>query len=602
MPTIPEADELVRRLAEHGADTSALDRVAAFAEVCRATIRPGEVLVAQGSPPAFVYVPTAPGLVVRPDGGYAPSPLPPWVPVGTTGVIRRAERNSEIVAERDRRRDRDPRRALRPGVAPPAARRRAPGATPGPAGTGMTMTTIERVVALHRVPMFADVPGRTLAALAQRAHEVSRRHRRAPSSSRARWRTTCSRSSRVASACTGATGRSRSLGAGATVGELAALVPEPRSASVTALEPTMLLRIDKPLLDELLADRPALASGIIEALVAMVRERTRAEADRRPRDRPAGADRAAVRWLTSQSLVFGAMAALLGIVANAMFLDAYGSAWLPVTYIAIGVVGFVVSGAVARSAQRFDLVADRRGGAGRSRGPHRRRVAHRRGRRRGVGVRAAAGAVPDPDPARVRVHRRPGRPAAGHLGDQAQLPAHHGGVSGRCVAGGVLGGWLVSVTGRTDALLLATAAAQATFALLVLATERRHPAELAAGGRSSDDDRAPARRRRSPGRPSTRWLLRSRFVTLILAYQVLSALGSQLSDFLVLDRATAQYPATADLARFMAGYTAIMNVVAIAFLFVLAGPLLQRFGLRLGVVANPFVVTILAVGMLVCSR
>ena len=71
---------------------------------------------------------------------------------------------------------------------------------------------------------------------------------------------------------------------------------------------------------------------------------------------PREPSRAAVRWLTSQSLVFGAMAALLGIVANAMFLDAYGSAWLPVTYIAIGVVGFVVSGAVARSAQRFDLV------------------------------------------------------------------------------------------------------------------------------------------------------------------------------------------------------------------------------------------------------
>ena len=70
-----------------------------------------------------------------------------------------------------------------------------------------------------------------------------------------------------------------SLGAGSTVGELAALVPEPRSASVTALEPTLLLRIDKPILDELLADRPALASGIIEALVAMVRERTHAEAD-----------------------------------------------------------------------------------------------------------------------------------------------------------------------------------------------------------------------------------------------------------------------------------------------------------------------------------
>jgi hypothetical protein len=41
------------------------------------------------------------GLVVRPVGGYAPAPLPAWVAVGTTGVIRRAERNSDIVAERD---------------------------------------------------------------------------------------------------------------------------------------------------------------------------------------------------------------------------------------------------------------------------------------------------------------------------------------------------------------------------------------------------------------------------------------------------------------------------------------------------------------------
>jgi CRP-like cAMP-binding protein len=69
------------------------------------------------------------------------------------------------------------------------------------------------------------------------------------------------------------------LGPGSTVGELAALVPEPRSASVTAIEPSTLLRIDKPVLDELLADRPALAGGVIAALVAMVRERVRAQAD-----------------------------------------------------------------------------------------------------------------------------------------------------------------------------------------------------------------------------------------------------------------------------------------------------------------------------------
>ena len=145
----------------------------------------------------------------------------------------------------------------------------------------MTMTTVERVVALHRVGLFADVPGRTLAAVAGRATEVEvaagtpviiegavEDHLFAVVSGRLRVhhgdRTVVE------------------LGPGSTVGELAALVPEPRAASVTALEPTTLLRIDKPVLDELLADRPALAGGIIGALVAMVRERSRPGTDTTP--------------------------------------------------------------------------------------------------------------------------------------------------------------------------------------------------------------------------------------------------------------------------------------------------------------------------------
>lgn len=95
------ADEVVARVSQHGTDTAGIDRAGAFREVCRATVRSGEVLVEQGSPPAFVYVPMGEGLRVRPMGGYAPSPLHPWVPVCTTGAVRRAGRNSEIVAERD---------------------------------------------------------------------------------------------------------------------------------------------------------------------------------------------------------------------------------------------------------------------------------------------------------------------------------------------------------------------------------------------------------------------------------------------------------------------------------------------------------------------
>jgi CRP-like cAMP-binding protein len=69
---------------------------------------------------------------------------------------------------------------------------------------------VERVAALHRVELFAGVPGR-------------------------------------------------------------ALVPQPRTASVTALEPTFALRLDKTVLDDLLLEWPELSRGVIEALVARLR-------------------------------------------------------------------------------------------------------------------------------------------------------------------------------------------------------------------------------------------------------------------------------------------------------------------------------------------
>ena len=44
--------------------------------------------------------------------------------------------------------------------------------------------------------------------------------------------------------------------------------------------------------------------------------------------------RGVVGLLTAQALAFGVTLALLVIPANALFLDAYGSEWLPATYIA----------------------------------------------------------------------------------------------------------------------------------------------------------------------------------------------------------------------------------------------------------------------------
>lgn len=66
-----------------------------------------------------------------------------------------------------------------------------------------------------------------------------------------------------------------SLEAGTTVGELAILDPEPRTASVTASEDSFLFRIDKEPFDEVLAERPEIALGVIRTLSRRVREQGR---------------------------------------------------------------------------------------------------------------------------------------------------------------------------------------------------------------------------------------------------------------------------------------------------------------------------------------
>lgn len=143
----------------------------------------------------------------------------------------------------------------------------------------MTMTIIDRVIALQRVRLFADVPGRVLAAVARRAseHEVAAG---APVIVQGALEDHLFAIVQGSLRVHDGEHDLATLGPGATVGELAALVPEPRSASVTALEPSVLLRIDKPVLDELLADRPELTSGIIAALVGRLRERVGADAPR----------------------------------------------------------------------------------------------------------------------------------------------------------------------------------------------------------------------------------------------------------------------------------------------------------------------------------
>ena len=145
--------------------------------------------------------------------------------------------------------------------------------------------------------------------------------------------------------------------------------------------------------------------------------------------------------------------------------------------------------------------------------------------------------------------------------------------------------------GAPEHLIAVSAASCAVFTVLVGVTARRRPAELTLVDHPADG--LPKR--------SLRSLLATRLVVLVFAYQLLSAMGSQVLDFLVFDRAAARYADASELTRFVALYTGLLNAVDIAFLLFLAGWLLTRFGLRLGLVANPAVVTVLTVAMLVAT-
>jgi CRP-like cAMP-binding protein len=129
---------------------------------------------------------------------------------------------------------------------------------------------VERVAALHRVELFANVPGRVLAAVAELTDEarfsagevlIQEGAVEAYLYALVHGRVRVHRGDRTLV----------ELGPGTSVGELAALVPQPRTAMVTALEPTLALRLDKTVLDDLLLEWPELAHGVIAALVGRLR-------------------------------------------------------------------------------------------------------------------------------------------------------------------------------------------------------------------------------------------------------------------------------------------------------------------------------------------
>jgi CRP/FNR family transcriptional regulator, cyclic AMP receptor protein len=131
------------------------------------------------------------------------------------------------------------------------------------------LLTIERVAVLQRVELFSAVPGHMLVAVARLLEEVSFETGTAIIERGAveDWLYV------VAEGRVRIHAGDRTLaeaGKGDVVGELAVLAASPRSASVTAIEPSLLLRLRRGPFEELLDDRPEIARGVISTLVRLL--------------------------------------------------------------------------------------------------------------------------------------------------------------------------------------------------------------------------------------------------------------------------------------------------------------------------------------------
>jgi hypothetical protein len=295
--------------------------------------------------------------------------------------------------------------------------------------------------------------------------------------------------------------------------------------------------------------------------------------------------------LGGQTIALGLMMAFLVVPVSALFLDAYGAAALPYAYIAVAAAGVVVSAAMTRAQARLSLA--------------------------GLATAVLAGYVLLAAAGWVVLVSTEGRwvtfpllvmfplsipigfvlvgSQAGRLLDVRQMKAHFpriaAGFSVGFAVGGLSAAAVVPVLGGPENLLVLDVVAALAMLGLVLETARRHPAEL----RAAPAPRATAR----PDLPSAtgvRELLTHRLVVLIFAYQVLSAAVTQLLDYMVWERAAVRYPDPSDLAQFQGFFGAVINVVSVVFVVALAGWLLTRFGIGLGLVVNPLgVLVVLAV-------
>jgi HEAT repeat protein len=296
-----------------------------------------------------------------------------------------------------------------------------------------------------------------------------------------------------------------------------------------------------------------------------------------------------VRLLAAQAGLLGLSVVFLVVPASAIFLDRYGAAELPFVYLAVAVLGVVLSRVLRALQARLSLVAVATWCIGAF-----------------VAIVAASwvllrfahqdwvsallvGLFPLAIPVGfVLVGTQAGRLLDVRTMKQsfARIVA---GFSLGFVVGGLATAALIGPLGGPVDLLLVGVVAGAAYFGTAVATGRRFPDEL--GQRPEPERRAPGPEVAPAPRPPRQGLF-----VMIFGYQLLAAAVTQLLDFVVWERAAYHFPDPSDLARFQGLFNTVINVVALAFVFVVAGRLLVRHGERGGLLANPLGLVVLLLG------
>jgi hypothetical protein len=303
--------------------------------------------------------------------------------------------------------------------------------------------------------------------------------------------------------------------------------------------------------------------------------------------------RTRVRLLAAQAGLLGLSVVFLIVPASALFLDYYGADDLPFVYLAVAVLGILVSRVIRALQARLALAAVATWciGAfvvlvGAS------WVLLRFGHQTWVSA-LLVGLFPLAIPVGfVLIGTQAGRLLDVRTMKQsfARIVA---GFSLGFVVGGLGTAALIGPLGGPVDLLLVDVFIAAGYLWTAIATGRRFRAEL--GQRPQRGHltatAAPVERPAPP---------RQGLFLMIFGYQLLAAAVTQLLDYAVWERAAYHFPDPSDLARFQGLYGTLINVVALAFVFLAAGRLLVRFGEQGGLAANPLgMVVLLLVSTLV---